>query len=338
MAEQDMAEQYDTLDNTTLDQLAALAMQRYPSAQQGQLSLLCRSENATYRLIAGGKRYAMRIHRPGYHQREDIAGELAWLDALREEGITVPQALNGLDGEAVQTVTMRDGTVRNVVLFHWIDGEMPTTEVDAAAFEQLGMITARLHQHSRRWERPNGFRRLVWDHDTMVGPQGHWGRWQDAPNLKATDHGVIEETLTQVRQALTHYGKDRQRYGLIHADLRLTNLLLQNGETRVIDFDDCGFSWYLHDLAAAISFVEHHPSAPSWVEGWLDGYQKICPLDEEDRAVIPSLLIQRRIQLMAWAGSHSQTEQAISLGTDWSDHTVRLCRRYLENAALPVGA
>ncbi|GAB7197054.1 hypothetical protein OS11_33300 [Dickeya oryzae] len=175
MAEQDMAEQYDTLDNTTLDQLAALAMQRYPSAQQGQLSLLCRSENATYRLIAGGKRYAMRIHRPGYHQREDIAGELAWLDALREEGITVPQALNGLDGEAVQTVTMRDGTVRNVVLFHWIDGEMPTTEVDAAAFEQLGMITARLHQHSRRWERPNGFRRLVWDHDTMVGPQGHWG-------------------------------------------------------------------------------------------------------------------------------------------------------------------
>ncbi|WP_035344570.1 MULTISPECIES: phosphotransferase enzyme family protein [Dickeya] len=333
-----MAEQYDTLDNTTLDQLAARAMQRYPAVLQGSLALLCRSENATYSLQAQGKRYAMRIHRPGYHQREEIACELLWLDALRAEGITVPQALSGLDGEKVQTVIMDDGTTRNVVLFHWIDGVMPTTAVDAAAFEQLGAITARLHQHSRRWAAPQGFRRIIWDHETMVGPRGHWGRWQDAPNLHAADHPIIEETLAQVRETLAAYGKDSQRYGLIHADLRLTNLLLHAGETRVIDFDDCGFSWYLHDLAAAISFVEHHPSAPDWVNGWLAGYQRICPLSAEDKAVIPALLIQRRIQLMAWVGSHSQTEQAISLGADWSAHSVRLCRRYLENCALPVGA
>lgn len=82
------------------------------------------------------------------------------------------------------------------------------------------------------------------------------------------DHGIIKETLARVRDALTHYGKDSQRYGLIHADLRLTNLLLLNGETRVIDFDDCGFSWYLHDLAAAISFVGIIPARP---RGWKAG-------------------------------------------------------------------
>ncbi|WP_192456577.1 phosphotransferase enzyme family protein [Musicola keenii] len=333
-----MAEQYDTLDNTTLEHLAGMAMKRYPPALQGKLTLLCRSENATYRLEAGGKRYAMRIHRPGYHQCEEIACELQWLTALREEGIMVPEPLRGLDGETVQRVTLADGTQRNVVLFHWIDGEMPTTEVDAGAFEQLGMITARLHQHSRRWTQPAGFRRIIWDHDTMVGQESHWGRWQDAPNLSVSDHGVIEETLQQVGDAVAVYGKDSQRYGLIHADLRLTNLLLHRGETRVIDFDDCGFGWYLHDLAAAISFVEHHPSAPAWVDGWLNGYQRVCSLNDADLAVIPSLLIQRRIQLMAWVGSHRQTEQAVSLGEQWSAHTVRLCQRYLERRALPVGA
>ncbi|WP_315709138.1 phosphotransferase enzyme family protein [Brenneria uluponensis] len=332
-----MAKQYDTLDDVAMSHLAEVAMKRYAPSLQGKLTLLCRSENATYRLDAGGKRYAMRIHRENYHQRDEIACELAWLSALSAEGIAVPQALGGVDGDVVQTVILADGTPRHVVLFHWIEGEMPTTEVDARAFEQLGMITARLHQHSRNWQQPAQFRRIIWDHQTMVGSDGHWGRWQDAPRLQATDHTVIEETLHQVGEALDAYGKDSQRYGLIHADLRLTNLLMFKGETRVIDFDDCGFGWYLHDLAAAISFVEHHPRADAWVAGWLRGYQRICPLTDADMAVIPALLIQRRIQLMAWAGSHAQTEQAKSLGDNWSDHSVRLCRRYLEKVSLPVG-
>ncbi|MFP1790644.1 phosphotransferase enzyme family protein [Lonsdalea quercina] len=332
-----MAEQYDTLDDITMNRLAERAMGRYSAELQGTLTLLCRSENATYRLDADGKRYAMRIHRPGYHHRDDIYGELSWLAELRREGIIVPEPLVGRDGRAVQTVSLGDGVERNVVLFHWIEGEMPTTDVDGAAFEQLGQITARLHQHSRRWQPPAGFRRIVWDHETMVGPNAHWGRWQDAPYLSPSDHPVIEETIKRVSAALADYGKSSQRYGLIHADLRLTNLLLLRGETRVIDFDDCGLGWYLHDLAAAISFVEHHPRAPEWVAGWLRGYQQICPLSDADLAVIPSLIVQRRIQMTAWIGSHQQTEQAKSMGERWCPDTVRLCRLYLVGA-LPVGA
>jgi len=49
------------------------------------------------------------------------------------------------------------------------------------------------------------------------------------------------------------------------------------------------------------------------------------------------MLIQRRIQLTAWVASHRETEMACSLGDQWANHTVRLCRRYLEGMALPVG-
>ena len=53
--------------------------------------------------------------------------------------------------------------------------------------------------------------------------------------------------------------------------------------------------------------------------------------------MIPSLLIQRRIQLTAWVASHSETEMARSLGSGWAGDTVRLCHRYLEGARLPIG-
>ncbi|WP_437613014.1 phosphotransferase enzyme family protein [Erwinia sp. V71] len=332
------AKQYDTLDNTALTALAQRTLANYPAALHGTLSLLCRSENATFLLVAQGQRYALRLHRGDYHQKADIESELQWLDALRETGIMVPQAVLNTQGEAVQTLTLPDGSTRYAVLFHWIEGEMPTTEVDPRAFRQLGQITARLHQHSRNWQRPQEFQRIIWDHHTMVSPQSHWGHWQDAPNLKPQDRAVVEQAIARIGDELVDYGKSAERYGLIHADLRLTNLLLHRGETRVIDFDDCGFGWYLHDLAAAISFVEHHPRAAEWVDHWLQGYEQVAHLSDADMALVPTLLMQRRIQLLAWAGSHAETEMAQSLGPHWADHSVRLCRRYLETSQLPVGA
>jgi Ser/Thr protein kinase RdoA (MazF antagonist) len=328
------AKQSDTLDADSLTQLASEALLRYPAAFHGQLSLLCRSENATF-LVRGdaGQRFALRIHRGDYHHRDEIESELAWLDALRHTGVMVPEAIVALDGHRVQTLPVSDGESRNVTFFHWIEGEMPTTDVDPRAFAQLGEVTARLHQHSRRWVKPAGFRRIVWDHDTMVGPESHWGRWQDAPGLREEDFPLIEQTIEHIHQVLQDYGKSSERYGLIHADLRLTNLLLHDGETRVIDFDDCGMGWYMHDAAAAISFVEHHPRASEWVEHWLRGYQRVCPLSEADLAVIPTMIVQRRIQLLAWRGSHATTDMAQSLGDDWEAESLRLCRDYL--ARLP---
>ena len=52
--------------------------------------------------------------------------------------------------------------------------------------------------------------------------------------------------------------------------------------------------------------------------------------------MIPTFIMQRRIQMMAWNGSHAQTEMAQSLGDQWSNETVRLCKKYL-NGQMPVG-
>ena len=60
--------------------------------------------------------------------------------------------------------------------------------------------------------------------------------------------------------------------------MRLANLLIDGGETKVIDFDDCGFSWYLYDCATALSFIEHRPDVPELVAAWVKGYRSVAPL------------------------------------------------------------
>ncbi|MCY1181906.1 hypothetical protein D9M71_814180 [compost metagenome] len=92
----------------------------------------------------------------------------------------------------------------------------------------------------------------------------------------------------------------------------------------------------MHDLAAAISFNEHYANAPQWVDHWLKGYERVGHIQSEEYEMIPTFIMQRRIQMMAWNGSHAQTEMAQSLGDQWSNETVRLCKKYL-NGQMPVG-
>lgn len=329
----------DPLDDTLLSHLANQAAARYPFCQQARISLVTRSENATFLVETAVQRYALRIHRPDYHELVDIESELAWLEALqRDTDIPVPYPLEDCDGGRVLTLDVPGGGHRHAVLFYWLEGETPTACLDPLSFRQLGELTARLHQHSRNWLLPKRFRRITWNHTTMVGPEGRWGNWRDIPGLSSADIHLIAQAVQQAGLELSVYGMAAERYGLIHSDLRLANLIMHPSGTQIIDFDDCGFGWFMHDLAAAISFEEHHPAAPTWAQNWLDGYARVASLSAEDHAILPALFVQRRVQLTAWAGSHMQTDMVRSLGADWLEHTVRLCRRYLDGKSWPIGA
>ena len=58
--------------------------------------------------------------------------------------------------------------------------------------------------------------------------------------------------------------------------MRLANLLVDGDEVKVIDFDDCGFSWHLYDAATAVSFFEHEPHVPELMDAWVRGYRRVA--------------------------------------------------------------
>ena len=52
-------------------------------------------------------------------------------------------------------------------------------------------------------------------------------------------------------------------------------IILVDGEAvKVLDFDDCGFSWHLYDAATAVSFFEHEPQVPELMAAWAEGYRR----------------------------------------------------------------
>jgi Ser/Thr protein kinase RdoA (MazF antagonist) len=315
-----------------LDQMVRGGLARWGLAPDTDVRLLTFSENATFLLTepASGERRVLRVHRPGYHSAAEIESELAWVEALRRDCVVrTPAPLRGGDGRLLQFVGQGDWQ-RQAVLFEFVAGREPGADESLVGwFGALGAITARMHVFARAWQRPAGFVRKVWDFEAALGARAYWGDWRAGIGLDAAGRGLIERVCDRLRAGLAAYGCGAGRFGLVHADLRLANLIVTDQDLCVIDFDDCGLSWFVYDFAAAVSFIEHLPLLPELLEAWLAGYRRVAPLAVEDVAAIPLMVMLRRLLLLAWIASHSETPTARELGVGFTEETLRLCEEFL---------
>ncbi|MCW3063675.1 MAG: Homoserine kinase [Solirubrobacterales bacterium] len=317
------------------DLAAAAALPRFGLSPAATATLCNVSENHTYRVEdpESGSGYALRVHRPGYRTSRQIDSELEWIDALRADGaVDTCVAVPGADGARVVEVRVDDRAARNVVLFEWLPGVAPDPEgADAVAgFRTLGAISARMHAHARAWPRPPGFDRPAWDYERTLGPRGHRGAWQAGLGIGREELAVLERLDATIARRLEAYGRPRDRFGLVHADIRLANLLVDGEHVRVIDFDDCGFGWFMYDFATTVSFMEDHPRVPELRDAWLAGYRSVAPLDAADEAELDTLVMLRRLLLVAWIGSHHTfATEAAELGAGFTAGTCALAEEYL---------
>jgi Ser/Thr protein kinase RdoA (MazF antagonist) len=316
------------------------ALAAYGAHPEASVELLNVSENATFLVCDPDTGPSvLRVHRLGYHTEPEIASELAWMDALRAEaGVRTPRVLQAVDGRRVVTVAERGGagslTERYCVRFEFLPGTEPGGSADdpqltGAHFAELGEITARMHRHAREWPRPAWFTRFHWDYAAAFGDQARWGRWQDGIGVGPSERAILTRLDDVLRARLTAYGQSPERYGLVHADTRLANLLVHDGSVSVIDFDDSGFSWFLYDLGTSVSFFEHEPEVPALVDSWLEGYRRAAELSAEDQAEIWTFIMFRRLLLVAWIGSHRAVDIAAELGAGYTQGSCDLAESYL---------
>jgi Ser/Thr protein kinase RdoA (MazF antagonist) len=322
--------------------VAQLALRQYDIGPDATLRLLNLSENATYLVEDAGTQSILRVHRQDYHRPHEIESELDWLAALRADSdVTVPTVLPTRDGRRLVTVESKGtaGTPRYAVHFDMVAGAEPDENaLTLEDFHVLGRITAALHDHSQRWARPAGFGRFAWDWQHSLGDQPRWGRWQDAEGVGPSENDVLDRAQTLLRNRLQEYGTGPDRFGLIHADLRLANLLVdssatdaQSSKITVIDFDDCGFGWYFYDFGTAVSFIEDDPALPEWQESWVHGYRSRRELPAADEDMLASFVLLRRLLLLAWMGSHSHSRESATKAISYAAGSCELAERYLSS-------
>ncbi|MBE1525147.1 Ser/Thr protein kinase RdoA (MazF antagonist) [Nesterenkonia lutea] len=308
------------------------------------LSLIAVSENATFRIEVDGAPYAvLRVHRPSYVDSLQIRSELQWVQALGEEiDVSVPEVVPLTDGSLVHTFQRgaQEGAAPeeepwHVVAFAFVQGAVLEDIIgalpDPASYYRLiGEATAKFHQHADSWQRPVGFDRFQWRLEDMLWDSSRWGDWR-AAEMSPQQQQTLESAEAAAVQHLNGLQPGDQGWGLIHADLRPSNIMMHEDSLTVIDFDDCGYGWYLYDFAAALSFIEHEPYTPQIAREWLAGYQGVRSLSARDLRHACALSMVRRLTMLGWTTTHRRDALPPAIWDAQLPGAVEVAQRYLDS-------
>lgn len=222
------------------------------------IELAARRENAVFRVRGADGDLALRLHRPGYRDADQLRSELEWMAALARGGLSVPRPIARPGGALF--AEMGDTLVD---VLTWLPGETlgKAGEIngvaDRAAFcRHLGAQMARLHDLSDAWEMPEGFTRPAWDRQGLLGEAPLWGRFWEHPHLSPAQAALFRAAREAAGEALAEC-EGTADYGLIHADLISENMLIAGDRLSFIDFDDGGPGFRDFELATfLLRFVD----------------------------------------------------------------------------------
>lgn len=252
------------------------------------------------------ERFVLRIHRPAAQSAAIIQSELLWLLALRREaGLVVPEPVATRQGTFVLHASA-DGVpeARHCVLFRWVDGRFAGADSDPQALSRVGAFMATLHNHAETFVPPAGFERPRWDYEGLRYQALGTNLEQSWAYLSPADRAVLEVTAKRVQQTMEALGEQRSIFGLIHADLYERNYLFSGKAVHAIDFDGCGWGYYLFDIGVTLSTLLEHSSYPQLRQAFLKGYRRVRPLSKEHEALIDVFISGRLMCHVLWLAAH----------------------------------
>ena len=277
------------------------------------INLHLQSENTVFKVEGlDGNTYALRIHRKGYHDLEELNSEHVWTSSLSNAGLLVPEAVVTRSGEAYTSVSfLNSSEYRYVGLVKWIEGTilndliLDLEEKDVSdLYESLGKVVAKFHKATIAWEEPKDFKRHSFDTDGFLGSKPFWGRFWEAQNATTSEREKLSVIRNNITEILSKLPRDINSFGMIHADLHSQNVLIQGKSLSVIDFDDSGFGWYGFDLAVAIwdrlDFTATGCHFDIAYKSLIRGYIEERPNSKDIIETIPTFLLMRTLMLIRW--------------------------------------
>ena len=201
---------------------------------------------------------------------------LEWVYFLSIHGAPVASPIPSRDHQLIETIE-QDGQTYLAVLFEKAKGilaeALPVEQWDETLVQNLGGAAGKMHAVAKLYIPTEGaLRRPDWD---QAGNCYH-----PTEALDSSQAGV-QEKRAKILEIVRGLPKDRDNYGMIHADFHGGNFFVdvESKTITVFDFDDCCCGWYAMDIAMSLfdilvlySGQEPQRFAAWFLENYLLGY------------------------------------------------------------------
>lgn len=279
---------------------AALTHWRIPHARLELLSLRSNAVfAATYPEHPDDFQMVLRVNWPGRKSTRMVRCETIWLDILAKQWLPVPKVIR-----SATEITI-DGTPFPCSLFEYQPGNsIPGQDFTEAQARAVGTFAAALHSIETGIQPGGAFLRPRLDSEGLFGADSPYAPGPDGDALLQPHASVMEQVIARVDAVFAVLQDMGSEYGLIHGDLKPDNLLFDNGELRVLDFDDCGWGYFLYDLAPFLLFIKEHANYAQLKQALWDGYIEARPLPETLFDSLETLVAGRYVASCRWVAAH----------------------------------
>ncbi|MER7248058.1 aminotransferase class III-fold pyridoxal phosphate-dependent enzyme [Kribbella sp. NPDC000426] len=249
---------------------------------------------------AGSRRLVVKVSNSG-DDADQIAMECAAMEhvARVDPDLPIPRLIPATTGAPVTKVQAADGRTHLVRVITVLPGEVADLTALPDWFATgFGEISARLARALQGFGHPSAHRRLDWDPRHVADLRPYADSLPDvrrrAPMQRLLDRfaGLGEATRKLPASAL-------------HGDVTLSNLLLADDSiSGVIDFGDMHHTARVADLAIGLTSLLRE-SGDLWADAgrFLDGYQRVLPLEPAEVELIGELVLARSaasVLISAW--------------------------------------
>lgn len=260
-------------------------------------------ENLVYSMNYNDKSTILRITHDSHRTERQVHAELNFVMHLAEHNVNVCKPLPSPGGRLLEQIPCEGGTYLLTAFEKarggHVHGGLP--EWNDSLFREWGRITGLMHSCVVNYSVPEGAPDRITDDEPPCNPSS---------DLRA-EMQMLYQAFKKYEEQIMLLPKCKDSFGLCHRDLHHGNFFVENGVIFAFDFDDCGYDYFVQDIAMAVYYASSFPrwgspaasreqtseSADRFLASFLEGYGKVRRIDPYWMKQLPLFIEKRRIDL-----------------------------------------
>lgn len=310
------------------DALLKVIQHHYPAIGARACELLELGCNDNFRIKGRKQDYVFRLYRLGWWPERDVDEELRFLEAMRRNKLNVCKPVRCANKQRYIKLRVPEG-LRYGALFDFIPGRNIDFNFGKRQTHmlQLGQMVAEMHGLADRIKQPIqrwtiGFENVVTQFlDTAPTVLGH----------REKDLNYLHKLASQLEDVLHGQPDGAFDFGLCHGDLHTHNVMLQpDGKLAIFDFDWCGYSWRIYDLATIwwTLSTRNKPVTP-W-RAFLRGYNQCRKLTKQEKKYLPWFVVFRHFEYLNFQLSMRRHIGSAWLNDNYYDFHLKFFRDWIK--------
>ena len=258
---------------------------------------ICSGTNKVFKVKHDNQNFYLRVSERGF---DYVSGELHWIEYLKNY-IRVPELVISKNSKMIETFNY-NGKELAICMFHELPGvkwsKRNPSMLNEKRLYNWGKTMGCMHCLTKNYNPPKEMRRRPRFEE----------HFNPLDNYRAVSS--LQAKMGRIQNEISSLPKDLDSYGLIHCDMHQQNILFNDNEIGVLDFDECQYGWFALDIGIASYHViwwnspenidERYNFSLGMIKAFMSGYTTENTLSDFWIEKILLFMQYRQIQAFSW--------------------------------------